>query len=118
MRKLFTDAVWLQICTILSGSRNGNGRRSTAFMTLKIPVFAPIPSASVSTATAVKPGFFTSWRKANLISFIAQRLHRIDSRRAPRGQPTGHHNWRSVGVVTRGKEAAAQEGNDYGLEKC
>jgi len=33
-------------------------------------VFAPMPSASVSTATAVKPGFFRSWRKANLISLI------------------------------------------------
>src|SRR2546427_7916550 len=87
MRKLFTDAVWLQICTILSGSRNGNGRRSTAFMTLKIAVFAPIPSASVSTATAVKPGFFSSWRKANLRSFITQCLHRIDTRSASRRQP-------------------------------
>src|SRR2546427_11331343 len=32
--------------------------------------FAPMPSASVSTATAVKPGFFSSWRMANLKSFI------------------------------------------------
>src|SRR5439155_1305903 len=87
MRKLFTDALWLPICTILSGSRNGNGRRSTAFMTLKIAVFAPIPSASVSTATAVKPGFLTSWRMANLKSFITKRLHRIDPRRAARRQP-------------------------------
>src|SRR5438552_17714764 len=88
MRELFTDAFWLQICTILSGSRNGNDRRSTAFMTLKIAVFAPIPSASVSTATAVKPGFFSNWRKANLRSFITQRLHRIHSSRAPSRQPT------------------------------
>src|SRR5437867_4757623 len=47
-------------------------------------VFAPMPSAKVSTATAVKPGFFKSWRKAkrrsfiDLRSFITQRLHRID----------------------------------------
>src|SRR5438093_2013077 len=46
-------------------------------------VFAPIPSVSVSTATAVKPGFFSSWRKANLRSFITQRLHWIDFRRLP-----------------------------------
>src|SRR5207249_5295931 len=39
-------------------------------MRLKIAVFAPMPSASVSTATAVKPGFFSNWRKANLRSFI------------------------------------------------
>src|SRR5216683_341640 len=29
-----------------------------------------IPSASVSTATAVKPGFFSNWRKAKRRSFI------------------------------------------------
>src|SRR5256885_15401010 len=75
-----------------------------------------MPSASVSTATAVKPGFFSNWRKANLKSFmvrgqwsvvrchlffysafraprsefgsfITQRLHRIDSRRPARRQP-------------------------------
>src|SRR6266700_2530230 len=34
-------------------------------------VLAPIPSARVSTATAVKPGFFSSWRKANLRSFMS-----------------------------------------------
>src|SRR5436189_2739961 len=56
-------------------------------MTLKIAVLAPMPSASVSTATAVKPGFFSNWRKANLRSFITQRLHRIDSRCAARWHP-------------------------------
>ena len=30
--------------------------------TLKIAVFAPMPSASVTTATIVKPGFFASIR--------------------------------------------------------
>src|SRR2546425_1201078 len=39
---------------------------------LKIAVFAPMPSASVSTATAVKPGFFSNCRKANLRSFIGR----------------------------------------------
>src|SRR5881275_1971767 len=56
-----------------------------AFTKLNIAVFAPMPSASVSTATAVKPGFFSSWRMANFRSFMAQRLHRIDSRRAAGG---------------------------------
>src|SRR5205823_9365474 len=55
---------------------------------LKIAVQAPMPSASVSTATAVKPGFFSSWRTANLRSFITQSLHRIDLRRAARGKQT------------------------------
>src|SRR5437867_1509162 len=35
-------------------------------------VLAPMPSASVSTATAVKPGFFSNWRKANLRSFMVR----------------------------------------------
>src|SRR5205809_4220333 len=33
-------------------------------------VLAPMPSASVSTATVVKPGFFSNCRKANFKSFI------------------------------------------------
>src|SRR5688572_19095200 len=56
-------------------------------MRLKIAVLPPIPSASVSTATAVKPGFFSNWRKANLRSLITQSLHWIDSCGASRGQP-------------------------------
>src|SRR2546430_2637917 len=66
-----------------------------AWTTLKIAVFAPMPSARVSTATAVKPGFFSSWRKANLRSFMTERLHRINSRSAPCRQPTcdtGHEH--------------------------
>jgi hypothetical protein len=39
-----------------SASGNGSGRSSTAFTTLKIALVAPIPSASVSAATSVKPG--------------------------------------------------------------
>ena len=76
------------------------GRKKTALMMLNKAVFAPMPSASVSTATAVKPGFFSSWRKANLRSFIvydlrirsftSQSLHWIDVCRAPRGQPAGY----------------------------
>jgi hypothetical protein len=52
------------------GSWNGAGRSSTALMTLKIAVFAPMPSASVSTATAVKPGFLSNCRQANRRSFM------------------------------------------------
>src|SRR5882724_10582116 len=58
-------------------------------MRLHTAAVAPMPSASVSTATAVKPGFFTNWRMANLRSFIAQCLHRIDLRRAAGGDVTG-----------------------------
>ena len=39
-------------------------------MTLKIAVFAPMPSASVRTAMKVKPGDLRSWRKAKRKSFI------------------------------------------------
>ena len=35
---------------------NGNGRRNVASASAKIALLAPIPSASVSAATAVKPG--------------------------------------------------------------
>src|SRR5467141_2330642 len=75
--------------TSRSATGNGNGRNKTPFTTLKMAVFAPMPSASVSTATAVKPGFFSNWRKANLRSFMAQRLHRIDSRCTTRRQVAG-----------------------------
>src|ERR1041385_7874892 len=58
-------------------------------MMLKIAVFAPMPSASVSTAMAAKPGFFSSWRKAKRRSFIAKGLHGIYFRRPVCGQPAG-----------------------------
>jgi len=40
----------------------GNARNNTAFTTLKIAVFAPIPRASVIIAIDVKTGFFNSIR--------------------------------------------------------
>jgi hypothetical protein len=40
----------------------GSGFRSTAWTTLKIAVFTPMPSASVITATVVKPGLLASMR--------------------------------------------------------
>src|SRR5438445_9928075 len=62
---------------------------STLLMSEKMAVFAPIPSASVSTATAVKPGFFSNWRKANLRSFITQCLHGSDFHGSACGHVTG-----------------------------
>ena len=44
--------------------RTGAGRSSTVSMTLKIAVLAPIPSASVSSATTANPGLATSRRTA------------------------------------------------------
>ena len=51
-----------------SASGYGSGRSRIALMTLKIAVLAPIPSASVATATSVKPGEFRSVRAANRTS--------------------------------------------------
>src|SRR6185503_2773779 len=46
--------------TSCSGLGNGNGRKTIECRTLKIALVAPMPSASVSTAAAVKPGLFRS----------------------------------------------------------
>src|SRR4030095_9288772 len=58
--------------TSSSGARTGSIFSSTSSTRLKRAVFAPMPRASVSTATAVKPGFFSNWRKANLRSFMVR----------------------------------------------
>ncbi len=58
----------------LCGSRYGRGRSSTAFTMLNIALFAPIPKASVSTATTVNPGLFFNLRSANR-KFCARRKH-------------------------------------------
>src|SRR2546428_12061524 len=76
---------WTSSC----GFRTGSDRSMSVLITEKIAVFAPMPSASVSTATAVKPGFFRSWRRANLRSFMARCLYGIDFCSTPRGQPAG-----------------------------
>ena len=44
------------------GSGNGSRLRRVVLIALKMVVLAPIPSASVRTATAVKPGFFANVR--------------------------------------------------------
>src|SRR5438046_3545520 len=49
---------------------NGSGRRRMVLTKLNMAVLAPMPSARVSTATAVKPGFFSNCRKANFKSVI------------------------------------------------
>ena len=42
--------------TRLFGSGNGTGLSSTAFTTVKIAVFVPMPRVSAATAAMVKPG--------------------------------------------------------------
>ena len=48
---------------------NGSCRRRMAFTALKIAVFAPIPNASVSMQTDVKPGRLSNVRKLRRMSF-------------------------------------------------
>ena len=101
-----------------AGSATGNRRSISAFITLKIAVLAPIPRARVRMAMQVMTGFFSNWRKANFKSFITQRHHRIDSRRAASGEIAGagghreHQNSRSAnaGGVGRG-QSEKQAGN-------
>ena len=46
-----------------SASGKGMDRSNTPLTTVNTAVFAPIPRASVSTATAVNPGFLRSMRR-------------------------------------------------------
>src|SRR5256884_3271785 len=62
-------------------SGKGRGRSSTAFVTLKIAVSAPIPRASVRTATQVNPGDLRSMRRPKRseehTSELQSRLHLV-----------------------------------------
>ena len=57
-----------QSCTRRSGSWKGSGFRRTPYTRLNMAVFAPMPSASVSTASAVNAGRPSSVRTPNLRS--------------------------------------------------
>src|SRR5215472_3291956 len=59
-----------QMATIRSAPRYGNGRYSSALITLKMVLFAPMPSASEATTTETKPGFLDRLRTAYLRSCI------------------------------------------------
>src|SRR5207302_3242084 len=81
---------------ILSASGYGSGRSRTALTMLKMAVLAPIPSASVRTATKVNPGDLRSWRRANVRSFISfgpKRDHWINAQSAARRQETGDQSY-------------------------
>src|SRR5262249_4707853 len=56
------------MCTTRDGSLNGSPRRNKSFIKLKTAVFAPMASASVTTAMMVKPGVLASVRSAYLKS--------------------------------------------------
>jgi hypothetical protein len=54
----------LHTITRRSGASYGSGVSSTALTTLKIADVAPIPSDSVTSAAAAKPGLFHNQRSA------------------------------------------------------
>src|SRR5205823_10045122 len=90
-----------------SDSGYGSGRNSTTLTTLKMAVLAPIPSARVSTATAVKAGcmasirkaYRKSWRTACMDLLAAQGHDWIDpagaARRDPASKESGADKHRS-----------------------
>src|SRR6266571_2209624 len=59
------------VVTRRSGCRKGRGRRRTESTAAKMTRLAPKQSASVSTATAEKPGTLTNLQHAYLRSFMA-----------------------------------------------
>ncbi len=63
--QVFSKAVQrVNSCTIRSGWEYGNGVISTALTTLKMAEVAPIPSASVMSDAAAKPGLLINPRMA------------------------------------------------------
>src|SRR5262245_27700327 len=62
MKGLFVVVSFFHATTRRSCSGKGSGRSNTAYTTLKIAVFAPMPNASVTTAIKLKPGFFNNIR--------------------------------------------------------
>src|SRR5438270_8644515 len=60
---------WVSIETRRSGFCTGSGWKKTAFSSVKMLVFAPIPIASVNTATSVNPGVLLRLRTAKRISY-------------------------------------------------
>jgi hypothetical protein len=63
--KLFRLRRSMYMTTSRSGSLYGSGRSSTALVTLKIVVLAPIPNAIVSAAAIVNTGLRARVRNAN-----------------------------------------------------
>ena len=66
-----------RICTIRSASGYPSGFSSTAFTTVKIAVFAPMPRASADTAAIVNPGLLMNRCSACFTSF--QRSRHVDN---------------------------------------
>ena len=92
----------------------------TPFTIEKMAVLAPMPSASVSSATAVKPGAAPQHAQPvphvarhvvepRQAALIAQRLHRLRRRRRPRSR-------RARGVVGRRASALRVVGGQFEMQ--
>src|SRR6185436_11924620 len=88
-------------------SRNGSGAISIARTTLKIAVLAPMPSASVTMATAAKPGDRRSPRHAKRTSFMLAPL--ADLRRFPPAGYQPNHEATKDTKFTRFTKSKQQE---------
>src|ERR1700733_8931366 len=85
--------------TSCCGSLTGSILSKSAFTTVKIAVFAPMPKARVTMATAVNPGLLRNWRSAKRRSWsspfivnsslVTQSDHWIDPHCTPRRNKTG-----------------------------
>lgn len=64
-----------QIVTSCAASRYGSGRSSVASTSAKIALLAPMPIASVITATSVKTGALRNCRSANTTSPLNSSSH-------------------------------------------
>src|ERR1035438_1474942 len=71
----------------------GIGRNSTVSIQLKTVVLAAMPTASVSTATSVKPGLFSDIRRANRKSCINVRTGTPPLRMNHSFQQSPCHQW-------------------------
>src|SRR6185436_11645015 len=72
------DARLSHTITSRSGSLKGRGRSNTALIKLNIALFAPIPRASVRTATAVNPGLLASVRHPYLKSCMTPFMFHLE----------------------------------------
>ena len=126
-----SSAVAVQTVTIRASSRNGSGRSSTPFTTLKMAVLAAIPSAIVVIAMAENPGVLISVRTAYLKLDIvdpnarirqiartrttqAQRNEREDGRRAAKCADPSRDADHQVAEQRRGQPGAGEAERDAG----
>src|SRR5436190_9842579 len=95
--------------TIRPGSANGSGLSSAALTTLKMAVLAPMPSASVRTATAENPGDFLSPRIAYAASCFESLQIALAMERLTDGRPGGWPEQSLLSLIDRDPRSLVQE---------